>query len=197
MQVWNLLHAARWKYRMQKSRQTSPSGHHRTALSGYIFSTKARIDNRKKKLVKQQYVLHMSPQYGELQPTSSWDRSGSLRHPCKFQQVLHLGSITAQHLVVGVSKTLRRWTEGATYVRQVNHHVGHWPTFLVLQRAAMPAMHALQALFQLLFDSATSMSFTEEYFTHRNKFRVFTASATGQPTKPTQPFILSRLINEY
>jgi len=39
-------------------------------LSGYIFATKARIDSRKKKLVKQQYVLDMSPQYGELQPTS-------------------------------------------------------------------------------------------------------------------------------
>jgi len=39
-------------------------------LSGYIFARKARIDNRKKKLVKQQYVLHMSPQYGELRPTS-------------------------------------------------------------------------------------------------------------------------------
>jgi len=34
-------------------------------LSGYIFATKARIDNRKK-LVKQQYVLQMSPQFGEL-----------------------------------------------------------------------------------------------------------------------------------
>jgi len=44
---------------MQKSRQKSPSGHHRTTLSGYIFATKARIDNRKK-LVTQQYVLHMS-----------------------------------------------------------------------------------------------------------------------------------------
>jgi len=31
-----------------KSRQKSPSGHHRTNLSGYIFATKARIDNRKK-----------------------------------------------------------------------------------------------------------------------------------------------------
>jgi len=27
---------------------------------------------------------------------------------------------------------LRRWTEGATYIRQGDHHVGHWPTFLVL-----------------------------------------------------------------
>ena len=36
--------------RTQKSRQKSPSGHHRTTLSGYIFATKARIDNRKKLL---------------------------------------------------------------------------------------------------------------------------------------------------
>ena len=35
-------------------------------------------------------------------------------------------------LVVGVSQTLHRWTEGATYIRQGGHHVGHWPTFLVL-----------------------------------------------------------------
>jgi len=32
---------------------------------------------------------------------------------------------------VSISQTLRRWTEGATYVRQGDHHVGHWPTFLV------------------------------------------------------------------
>ena len=37
-------------------------------------------------------------------------------------------------LVVGVSQTLRRWTEGATYIRQGGHHVGHWPTFLVIFR---------------------------------------------------------------
>jgi len=29
----------------------SPSAHHRTTLSGYIFATKARIDNRKKNLL--------------------------------------------------------------------------------------------------------------------------------------------------
>ena len=34
-------------------------------------------------------------------------------------------------LVVGISQTLRRWTEGATYIQQDGHHVGHWPTFLV------------------------------------------------------------------
>ena len=67
----------------------------------------------------------MSPQYGELRPTSGWDRSCSLRHPCKFQWVSHLGSVTARHLVVGVSQTLRHWTEGATCVRQSDHHVGY------------------------------------------------------------------------
>jgi len=48
----------------------SPSAHHRTTLSGYIVTTKARIDNRKK-LVKEQYLLQLSPQYGELLSTSS------------------------------------------------------------------------------------------------------------------------------
>jgi len=38
-------------------------------LSGYIFATTARIDNRKK-TVKQQYLPYMFPQYGELRPTS-------------------------------------------------------------------------------------------------------------------------------
>jgi len=48
-----LKHAARvsLKYRTQKNRQKSPSGHHRTTLSGYIFATKACIDNRKKILL--------------------------------------------------------------------------------------------------------------------------------------------------
>jgi len=30
--------------------------------------------------------------------------------------------------VVGVSQTLRRRTEGATYIQQGGHYVGHWPT---------------------------------------------------------------------
>jgi len=52
---------------MQKVAKKSPSGHHHTTLSGHIFAIKARIDSRKK-LVKQQYLLHMSAQYGELGP---------------------------------------------------------------------------------------------------------------------------------
>jgi len=64
-----------------------------------------------KKLVKQHYLPHM------------WS-NGEFGHPCKFQRVSRLGSVTAQH-------SLRRWTEGATYIRLGGHHVRHWPTFLV------------------------------------------------------------------
>jgi len=94
-----------------------------------ISSQLRHVSTIGKKLVKQRYILHMSPQYGEFRPTNGWDPSGSLRHPCKFQWVSRLGSVTAWHLVVGVSQTLRRWTEDATCVQQGDHHVGHWPTF--------------------------------------------------------------------
>ena len=74
-------------------RKKSPSANHHTTLSGYIFATKARINNWKK-LVKQQYLPDMSLQYGELRPTNGWDLLVSLGQPSKFQR---LGSITAQH----------------------------------------------------------------------------------------------------
>jgi len=48
------------------------------------------------KLVKQQYLLHMSAQYGELQPTSGLDRFGSLGYPSYFQRLLLLGSVTTR-----------------------------------------------------------------------------------------------------
>jgi len=72
----------------------SPSGHHPTTLSGYIFATKARIDSQKT-VVKQQYLLHTSSQYGKLRPTNGWDRFGSLGHPSsKFQRLSRLGVVT-------------------------------------------------------------------------------------------------------
>jgi len=94
MQVWDVLHAARWKCRTQKIAKNSPFGHHLTTLSGYIFAIKARIDNWKKP-VKQQYLLHMSPQYDKLWSTNGWDLLASLGHSSKFQRVSHLGFVTA------------------------------------------------------------------------------------------------------
>jgi len=52
--------------------------------------------------------------------------------PANFNGFRILAALLHGTLVVGVSQTLWRWTEGATYIWQGGHHVGHWPTFLVL-----------------------------------------------------------------
>jgi len=65
-----------------------------------VFATKARIDNLKT-LVKQLYLLHTSLKYGEVRPTGGFGRFVSLGHPCKFQRVSRLGSVTARHCSSG------------------------------------------------------------------------------------------------
>jgi len=105
MQVWNLLYAARWKHKDAKKSPKiaiwAPS-HNCRAMSSQL----RHVSTIRKKLVKHQYVLHMLSQYGELRPPSGWDRFTSLGHPCKFQRVSRLGSVTARNLVVGVSQTV-------------------------------------------------------------------------------------------
>jgi len=49
--------------------------------------------------------------------------------PANFNGFRVLAALLHGTLVVGVSQTLWRLTEGATYIRQGGHHVGHWPTF--------------------------------------------------------------------
>jgi len=49
--------------------------------------------------------------------------------PANFNGFRVLAALLHGSQLVGVSQTLRRWTEGAIYVRQGDHHVGHWPTF--------------------------------------------------------------------
>jgi len=98
MQVWNVTRLA----------ETQDASRHLGTIAQLcraISSQLRHVSTLGKKLVN----LHMSPQYGELRPISGWDRSGSLRHPCKFQRVSRLGSVTARHLVVGISQTLRCW----------------------------------------------------------------------------------------
>jgi len=84
----------------KKITKNSPSGHHPTTLSDSSIATKACIDNRKK-VLKQQYLLHVFQQYSELQPTIGWDPLASLGHPSTFQRVSRLGSVTARHYSSG------------------------------------------------------------------------------------------------
>jgi len=137
----------------KKSCQKWPSGHHRTTLSGYIFATEARINNQKR-LVKQQYLLHMSSQYGErwqstigknllssnmssrclhnmvnFGPLAAEIGSGVWGTPTNFNRFCVLAALLHSTPAVSVSQTLRHWTDGTTYIQQGDHHDGQWPTF--------------------------------------------------------------------
>jgi len=113
------------------ARKKSPFWHHRTTLSGYIFGTKACIDNRKKNLLNtdtSSTCPDNKVNFGLLTAEICWQVWGT---PANFNGFRFLAALLHGILVVGINQTLRRWTEGATYIRQGGHHIGHWPTFLV------------------------------------------------------------------
>jgi len=99
MQVWNVLHAARWKHRTQKVAKNRHLG--TIAQLCRAMSSQLRHVSIIGKNLKQQYLLHMSSQYGELRLTNGWDRFTSLGHSCKFQRASRLDSVTARHSRIG------------------------------------------------------------------------------------------------
>ena len=98
---------------------------------GYIFATKAHNDNWKNVLssnissTRPHNMANFGPLVAEI-VSLVWGTPGNFNGFHILDALLH-GT-----LVVGVSQTLRRWTEGTTYIRQGGHHVGHWLTFLVI-----------------------------------------------------------------
>jgi len=135
MQVWNVLHTARWKCWTQKIVKNSPSGHHRTTLSGYIFKTKARIDNRKENLLNSNVsptcsynMVNFGPLAAEI-VSLVWDT------PANVNGFRVLAALLPDTLVVGVSQTLRHWTEGATYPsRWALAYISGWSCYRMSSR---------------------------------------------------------------
>jgi len=76
-------------------------------LSGYIFATKARIDDRKKS-VKQQYVLQMSHKMVNFGPLTAEIGSGVWGIPANFNGFRVLAALLHGSQEVSVSHTLRR-----------------------------------------------------------------------------------------
>ena len=184
----NVMHEARWKYRTQKIAKNLPSAHHRTTLSGYIFATKAYIDNRKKNLLNSNISSTGSDNmvnFGSLTAEigsrvwgiparfNEFHVLASLLHRCRATEVNDCGFCTDvwpppglvhyiyilgalapsrnstrckihvaskccillywQHYWTALEQwalaKLRRSAQGATYIQQGGHHVGHRPTF--------------------------------------------------------------------
>ena len=130
MRVWNLVHAARWKCRTQN---IAKSCHLRTIvqLCRAISSQLSHVSKIGKKLLSSNIsstcphnMVNFGPLAAEISPVL-W---GS---PANFIGFRVLAALQHGTLVVGVIQTLRRWTEGATYIRRGGHHAGHWPIFVV------------------------------------------------------------------
>jgi len=58
--------------------------------------------------------------------------SGVWGTPANFIGFSILAALLHGTLVVCVSQTLQHWTEGASYIRQGGHHVGHWRTLVII-----------------------------------------------------------------
>jgi len=99
----------------------------------YIFATKACIDNRKKNLLRSNISFTCSYNMVNFGPLAAEIVSLVWGTPANFNGFCAAALAALLHgtLLVGISQILRRWTEGATYIRQGGHYVGHRPTFLV------------------------------------------------------------------
>jgi len=86
---------------MQKNRHLGTIAQLCRAISSQL----RHVSTIGKKLVKQQYLPHMSLQYGELWPTSGWDRFVSLGTPANLNGFRVFVALLHGTLVVGVSQS--------------------------------------------------------------------------------------------
>jgi len=100
--------------------------------------------------------------FGLLMATIPWRVWGT---PANFNGFRFLAALLHGTLVVGVRQTLRHWTEGATYIRQGGHHVGHWPTFLVCICDAV-RLGSKGRVAHSLVNTCLPEHFRDEYHTH-------------------------------
>jgi len=84
------------------------------------------------KLVKQQYLPTRPHNMVNFGPLAADIVSLVCGTTANFNGFRVLAALVHGTLVVGISQTLRRWAEGAAYIRQGDYHVGHWPTFYFL-----------------------------------------------------------------
>jgi len=85
--------------------QKSPSAHHRTILSGYIFATKACIDNRKKNLLSSNTSPTCSYNMVNVGPLAAETVSLVWETPANFNGFRVLAALMHGTLLVGVSQT--------------------------------------------------------------------------------------------
>jgi len=107
----------------KKIAKNSPSAHHRTICRAVYSPLRHALIGKKTRLTAISPTCpHNMVNFGPLAAEICWRVLGT---PANFNGIRLLAALLHGTLVVGVSQTLRRWTEGATYIRQGDHHVGH------------------------------------------------------------------------
>jgi len=128
MQVWNVLRAARWKHRTPKVGKNRHLGTV-AQLCRAVSSQLRHVSTIGKNLLSSNMSFrcpHNIVNFGPLAAEIDLPVWGTATN---FNGFRDLAALLHGSQVVNVSQTLRHWTEGATYVRQDDHHVGHLPTF--------------------------------------------------------------------
>jgi len=164
MHVWNVLHAARWKYRTQKNAISVPSHN----FVGLYLRSYGMYRQLKKKLntdTSSTFPDNMV-NFGLLTAEICW-RVWST--PANFNGFHVLAALLQGTLVLGVSQTLRRWAEGATYIRQGGHHVGRWTAFLVLY------VSIISPLCRRYFRVVSSYIYTKAAMIELRQYSIFAA----------------------
>jgi len=100
-----------------------------TQLCQAVSSQLRHVSTIRKKLLNSNTSSTCPHNMVNFGPLTAEIGSGVWGTPANFNGYRVLAALLHDTLVVGISQTLRGWTEGATNIRQGGHHVGHWPTF--------------------------------------------------------------------
>jgi len=113
-------------------RKKSPKNRHQGTIAQLCQATSSQLRHVLtvgKKLLSNSIsstCVHNMVNFGPLAPKIGPVVLGT---PANFNGFCVLAALLHGTPVLGVSQTLWRWTQGATYIRQGGHHVGHQSTF--------------------------------------------------------------------
>ena len=102
------MHVARWKYRTQKNRHFGTIAQLCRAISLELRHVSTIVKN----LLNNNTSSTCPDNMVNLRPAKGWDLLASLRHPCKFQRVSRLGSVTARHSSSGRQPNFAAFNRG-------------------------------------------------------------------------------------
>ena len=131
MQVWNVLYAARWNTGRKKVAKNRHLGTI-VQLCWAISSQLRHVSTIGKNLLSSNMSFRCSHNMANMGPLTAEIGPVVWGTAANFNGFHVLAALLHGSQVVSVSQTLRRCTEGSTYVRQGDHHVEYWPTFLVI-----------------------------------------------------------------